>query len=169
MKIAVDINGVLFSVIDKFIEYFNNRHKTSYNKRDVTNWEFYHDWNISEQEFFELFYKAYDNIMEIPISVTPFLRLPLSWLWFRNLGLNYAKICTILNNQPFTNIYFHPWEFQDIKKYNIPLIIKRNTGNKMKKMLKEYLRWCLSKNFNFVTMDELVEKESAVLPPEKIQ
>jgi len=66
MKIAVDINGVLFSVIDKFIEYFNERHQTQYTKQDVDNWEFYHDWNSSEREFFELFYKAYENIMDIP-------------------------------------------------------------------------------------------------------
>ena len=66
MKIAVDINGVLFSTIDKFIEYFNDRHGTRYTKKDVTQWEFYKDWNSSEQEFFELFYMAFDNIMDVP-------------------------------------------------------------------------------------------------------
>jgi len=66
MKIAVDINGVLFSVIDKFVEYFNERHETHYTKKDVIKWEFYNDWNSSEREFLELFYKAYENIMDIP-------------------------------------------------------------------------------------------------------
>lgn len=66
MKIAVDINGVLFSVIDKFVEFFNEKHGTRYTKQDVTQWEFYNDWNSSEQEFFELFYKAYENILDVP-------------------------------------------------------------------------------------------------------
>ena len=66
MKIAVDINGVLFSVIDKFIEYFNEKHQTHYTIKDVNNWEFYNNWNVSEREFYELFYKAYENLMDIP-------------------------------------------------------------------------------------------------------
>ena len=66
MKIAVDINGVLFSVIDKFIDLFNDKHQTDYTKKDVDNWEFYYDWDVSEREFFELFYEAYENIMDIP-------------------------------------------------------------------------------------------------------
>ena len=66
MKIAVDINGVLFSVIDKFVEFFNEKHGTRYTKKDVTQWEFYTDWNSSEREFFELFYMAYENILDIP-------------------------------------------------------------------------------------------------------
>ena len=66
MKIAVDINGVLFSVIDTFVEFFNEKHGTRYTKQDVTQWEFYTDWNSSEREFFELFYKAYENILDVP-------------------------------------------------------------------------------------------------------
>ncbi|MEM7204193.1 MAG: hypothetical protein AAF628_28290 [Planctomycetota bacterium] len=32
-----------------------------------------------------------DGLIEVPISVTPRLRLPLSWLWMRNLGGRYLR------------------------------------------------------------------------------
>jgi len=100
--------------------------------------------------------KEYDGITEIPISVMPFIRLPYSWIWFRNLGVTYAKLATqnTLAFRDFVNIYFHPWEFVDLTKMSIPRIIKRNTGEPMAKSLDEYVRWCLKKDFKFTTISD---------------
>jgi uncharacterized HAD superfamily protein len=65
MRIAVDINGVLIDNMENFVDLYNKLHKTQYEKKDVTNWEFYHDWGFSDKEFFELFYKTYDNMNSI--------------------------------------------------------------------------------------------------------
>ena len=94
----------------------------------------------------------------LPISVTPLLRLPLSWLWFRNFGLTYAKVCTNLCmlDQPYVNIYLHPWEFVDLSTRNgcskLPLIIRRKTGGEMSRMVESYLRWCCKSGLKLLPM-----------------
>ncbi|MBN1800333.1 MAG: hypothetical protein JW891_02445 [Candidatus Lokiarchaeota archaeon] len=64
--IAVDIVGVLLDAIERFIEEFNEVYKTNRKKSDITRWDFYLDWDLSEREFFNLFYTAYEKMMEIP-------------------------------------------------------------------------------------------------------
>lgn len=101
------------------------------------------------------------NILEIPISVTPILRLPFTYIWFRNLGLTYAKICTKLNlvNSDYVNIYFHPYDFLDLKKYSnkIPNILIRNTGKVLERDLKKYILWCKRNKLKDITMNEYMK------------
>jgi uncharacterized HAD superfamily protein len=66
LKIAIDIDGVLLDLVVNFCEIFNEKHGTSYSKSDITRWEFFNDWNISEDEAFEIFYEIYDNTMSVP-------------------------------------------------------------------------------------------------------
>ncbi len=93
--------------------------------------------------------QKYGAIVEIPISVVPVIGLPFSWLWFRNFPLLYAKCCTVLNTatSDFTLLYFHPWEFADLKKqewgcrgflWNLTI---RNTGKAMEQKLENYIIW----------------------------
>ena len=86
-----------------------------------------------------------ENIIEIPISVTPIIRAPFSWLWFRNFPLIYSKICTRLSliNTNYINLYFHPWEFVDLSEYKekITYLIIRNTGPKLLKKFDDYLKF----------------------------
>lgn len=101
-----------------------------------------------------------NGIFEVPISVTPIIRLPFSWIWLRNLGLRYAKICTKLSllDQNFINIYFHPWEFENIEKFDIPTYIKNKTGKPMIELLKNYIEWCLEQDFSFNTIREFLNQ-----------
>lgn len=97
-----------------------------------------------------------------PVSVTPFLRLPYSWLWFRNFGLTYSKICTNLNflNSNFTHIYFHPWEFVDLKKdfkNKLNFLFYHNTGDKLISNLEDYIYWCKKKNLKNKTLYEYLK------------
>ena len=66
MRIAVDIDGVLLDLVVNFCDIFNKKHGTSYTKNDITNWEFFNDWNISEEEAFEIFFEIYENTMSVP-------------------------------------------------------------------------------------------------------
>lgn len=102
-----------------------------------------------------------ENIVRIPTSVTPLIRSPFTWLWFRNLGLTYAKLCTkaATFTEDYVSIYFHPWEFQNLKSYALPNYIQRNTGQNLERNLKEYILWCLKNKFRFTTIEEYVRSK----------
>lgn len=101
-----------------------------------------------------------NNIIEIPISTVPILRIPFSFVWFRNLGLTSIKICSsiVLKEQKFINLYFHPWEFTDLRSFDIPTYLKRKTGNDMCKLLEKYIKWCLDHKVRFISMKNYIKK-----------
>ncbi len=98
-----------------------------------------------------------NGLVIIPTSVTPILKIPLIWYGFRNFGLLYAKSCTRISsiNNSYASMYFHPWEFMDLEKYYMSKAIKKNTGEKMEDMLRNYIRWCRNR-YSFATMKELL-------------
>jgi len=115
----------------------------------------YNNMSKPRNPFFE------DGIKIIPISVTPFFRLPFSWVWFRNLGVQYAKICTklCLLDQNYIKLYFHPYDFVDLNKFEfsdrLPKVVRRNTGKKVVKMLSSYIEWCLRNGLTSSTIKEI--------------
>jgi len=66
MKIAIDIDGVLLDIIVVYCEIYNRRYGTNYKKKDVTRWDFFKDWNISEEKAFKIFYEIYADSMNVP-------------------------------------------------------------------------------------------------------
>ena len=66
MKIAIDIDGVLLDIIVRYCEIYNKRYGTKYQKKDITNWEFFKDWNITEEKTFNIFYEIYADSMNVP-------------------------------------------------------------------------------------------------------
>ncbi|MBI2667167.1 polysaccharide deacetylase family protein [Candidatus Woesearchaeota archaeon] len=95
-----------------------------------------------------------DNIAVIPMSVSPLLRLPLFWFAFKNFGLIYSKLITkiCLLDQDFVHLVFHPWEFEELSKYNISFIYKLNSGSSLIKKLDNYIVWCKRNNMKFDTV-----------------
>ena len=67
MKIAVDIDGVILDMVLRVCEIFNKRFNKNYSKDDVKKWEFFKDWNVSEEEIFSIFYRAYEESMTLPL------------------------------------------------------------------------------------------------------
>lgn len=106
------------------------------------------------------------NMVEIPVSVTPIIRLPLFWFAFRNLGLHYAKFCTqwCILDSGFAMTLFHPWEFVDLNKLNLilPSYIRRNTGRKLVYMLEDYIKWAKNKGFGFLTIKDFLYKKGFI-------
>jgi len=95
----------------------------------------------------------------VPVSVTPLIRLPFSWLWFRIFPLFYSKCCSLLNliNSDYLNIYFPPWEFVDIKKFKgkkFGYVMYGKTGEKVIKKLDNYIKWCKKKDLKDITIKE---------------
>ncbi len=88
----------------------------------------------------------------LPITVTPLIRIPFTWITFRNLNSFYYKISTYLNllNNDFINLVLHPWEFVDLEKMDLPKLIKRNTGDKLINKLQDYIN--NYKRYDFTTI-----------------
>ncbi|MFH1787595.1 MAG: polysaccharide deacetylase family protein [archaeon] len=99
------------------------------------------------------------NLIEIPLSTLP-PNFSLFWLAFRNFPFQYAKLFTIFNftKIDYTTLLFHPWEFVNISNFKIPFYVKRKTGNFLLKKLERYLLWCKSKNYQFSTFINYLNK-----------
>lgn len=106
-----------------------------------------------------------ENVWQIPASVSPIIRFPLFWLSFRNLPISFylflAKITYKYDN--YLNIYFHPWEFQDLNNkeaYNFPGFVSKNSGEKMAERLHIFILKLKQKKYIFGTFKEfLIEKK----------
>lgn len=96
-----------------------------------------------------------NNLLNLPVSVTPIIRFPLFWLSFKNLPLplfQFASQVTLATDS-YLNLYFHPWEFTDISQFKLPGYIKNNSGLKLLRKLEKYLIW-LKRTAQFMTISE---------------
>ncbi len=108
-------------------------------------------------------YFKQDGVWQIPASVSPIIRFPLFWLSFHNLPLwLYKIICnlTFLKDK-YLNIYFHPWEFTNLKDFNrfgFPGYVSKNSGIQMYDRLDNLIVWMKKKNYNFQSTRDLIDK-----------
>ena len=91
-----------------------------------------------------------NNVKIIPISVSPTLRLPIFWLAFRNFPLFYSRYITN-RNRDYICLVFHSWEFVNIGNMDLPILIKRNTGEKLIKKLQRYINTYKEDNFTTIS------------------
>lgn len=81
------------------------------------------------------FYK--EDVLQIPASVTPWLRIPLFWLAYHHLpGAVYRYLVRrTLRHDGYVTTYFHPWEFAlplgEHKEWRLPYAITRHSGDGM--------------------------------------
>lgn len=107
------------------------------------------------------FYK--ENVLQIPASVSPFIRFPLFWLSFHNLPLSLYKFLAqwTYKKDKYLNIYFHPWEFTDLddaERFGFPAYVRKNTGEKMIHRMDEFIKWMKSKNYTFGTFQDFIQQ-----------
>ncbi len=104
------------------------------------------------------------SLIEVPVSVTPIIRLPLFWFVFRNLGVGYARFCTrfCFLDSDYTMLLFHPWEFKDISHIRVPRFIKRGTGKILEQKLVRYIKWAKRKGYKFKTVSEFLKKKGLI-------
>jgi len=97
------------------------------------------------------------GILNIPTSTTPIIRFPIFWLSFKNFPSKLIKIASkiSLTKDSYLNIYFHPWEFVDIKKFDLPKYISKKSGNEMLMALEKYILW-LKKQGKFITISDFI-------------
>lgn len=99
-----------------------------------------------------------NGIWNIPVSVSPTLRIPLFWLSFKNFPTCLYRHLSInaLNENGFLNIYFHPWEFTDLSVFKIPRYMKRHSKDTLLLRLEKYLGWLKEKG-EFITLQEYTQ------------
>ena len=121
----------------------------------------YYNWNYPLEPYF--MYpdngKKRGRILEIPISVIPVVRFPISWWWMRNLGdwLVYSGSTINLLRNRNVILYFHPWEYADLPRIKgLPFHYTRGCGkaflSRIEKLIERYRG-----KFKFLALKRLAE------------
>ena len=107
------------------------------------------------------------GLLNIPISASPIVRVPLFWLGIKNFPKWLIKYATwhTLRADGYVNVFFHPWEFADIGRYDLPIYVKRRYGERMLMRLDWYIRW-LKERGDFVTIQEFANEKISELTGE---
>ena len=107
-------------------------------------------------------YFKQDGVWQIPASVSPIIRFPLFWLSFHNLSLWLYKILikSTLRKDKYLNLYFHPWEFTDLKdkdRFGFPCYVSKNSGKAMKDRFENLIVWMKKNKYSFHSTIDLIE------------
>lgn len=98
------------------------------------------------------------NIVQIPASVTPVIRIPLFWLSLHVFPLPlYLYLAKAAHNKDgYLNLYFHPWEFVDLKAESLalPSYVMHNSGPVLIERLTRFIGWFQQKNVSFGHLKE---------------
>ena len=106
-----------------------------------------------------------DNLVELPLSVFPKLRIPAGWWWLRkNFGhlipLFTANILFQLSHPFITNV--HTWEFTDPPmNFEVPFHIRYNCGQRSVKQIQQLIVGLKRFGAEFVLMKKIAEEEFA--------
>ena len=105
-----------------------------------------------------------DGVMQIPASVTPWLRFPLFWLSLHNLPewIYHRLVRRVLRHDGYFVTYFHPWEFFELKEhpeFKMPYIIRNHSGQQMVERLNNLVKMLKSQGRKFITYNEFVDMQ----------
>ena len=106
-------------------------------------------------------YFKQEGVWQIPASVSPIIRFPLFWLSFHNLPLWLYQFLVkwTIKKDNYLNIYFHPWEFTNLKqpeKFGFPGYVSKNSGIQMIERFDKILLWMNEKNYKFGTFKDFL-------------
>lgn len=104
-----------------------------------------------------------NGVMQLPASVSPLTRFPLFWLSFHNLPLwFYIHLARkTYQKDNYINIYFHPWEFCDLKdkqRFGFPGYVSKNSGKDMISRMDKFMKWINKQNYQSGTITEFIQK-----------
>ena len=106
-----------------------------------------------------------DGVLQIPASVTPWVRFPLFWLSCHNLPFFlYRWLCRrTLRHDGYLVTYFHPWEFYELNEhpeFGLPFIVRNNSGRGMIKRLDRWIASFKGEGASFITYSEFADSIS---------
>jgi peptidoglycan/xylan/chitin deacetylase (PgdA/CDA1 family) len=100
---------------------------------------------------------APNTLTEIPVSVMPWLRLPLTGTWIRFFGVRYTLLgMRWLAKRDITPVlYVHPWELVDLPAVEgVPSRVYFRTGAYMRQAINRIL----DTDFEFITVRQLAKQ-----------
>ncbi len=102
------------------------------------------------------------GVLQLPASVSPISRFPLFWLSFHNLPLWYyihlAKVT--YQKDHYLNIYFHPWEFTDLRdkeRFGFPGYVSKNSGQDMIRRMDQFMKWINQQQYVSGTISQFIK------------
>ena len=110
------------------------------------------------------------GVLQIPCSVTPWLRLPVFWLACHHYPMwLYRRLClrTLRHDGQFV-VYFHPWEFVDLAAnaaWRVPWTIRRRSGNPMARRLRQLIEAFKADGAQFITYSEFADRRLTTTTP----
>lgn len=126
----------------------------------------YYNWKCPLEPYFlsrdDLTRQDSRRLLEIPISVIPLIRLPISWWWMRNIGLWLTRLGTSINLHQNRNVilYFHTWEFVRLPNIKgLPYHLIKNCGGEFLDKLEKFISLYIDK-FQFKPLKELAAEHS---------
>lgn len=90
--------------------------------------------------------EATPELLNIPISTSRVLRIPLFWLGFRHFPLWLLRRIALqcLNQDHCLVLVFHPWEFASINSFELPWYITRGSGQPLIDRLEGFVSWLIN-------------------------
>ncbi len=106
----------------------------------------YNNLHVSRTAFVE------HGLLNIPASVSPGMRIPLFWLLFHNVPMPVYRylLKRTYRRDGYLNLYFHPWEFHDLRnkeRFNFPGYVARNSGEAMYRRMDALMRWVAKQGY----------------------
>jgi hypothetical protein len=112
----------------------------------------YNNFHLSRTFYVE------ESIMRMPAGVSPVFRFPLFWLAFKNYPyaffLSLCRKC--IKTDGYVCLYFHPWEFTNIKQYNLPWYVKNVCGEELLKKIQRLI-FDLKKDNEFISIQSFLK------------
>lgn len=117
----------------------------------------YNNRHISRTHFMQ------SGVLQLPASVSPISRFPLFWLSFHNLPLWFYEHLAkrTYDKDGYLNVYFHPWEFTDLKdknRFGFPGYVSKNTGKDMISRMDEFMQWINKKGYLSGTISQFIKE-----------
>ena len=105
-----------------------------------------------------------EGVLQIPASVTPWIRFPLFWLALHNLPewLYHMLVRRTIRHDGLFATYFHPWEFYDLEKhpeFRIPFVIRNHSGLQMTQRLNALIKMLRSNGHEFITYNDFTDRQ----------
>ena len=118
---------------------------------------------VSLENGLGVFWLSTSVVRSASSSSVPLVRFPLFWLSLHNLPqrLYHWLVRRTLHHDGYFVTYFHPWEFfelNDHPEFNIPYIIRHNSGRKMQQRLDSLIKMLKEEGEEFVTFREFILK-----------
>ena len=114
----------------------------------------YNNLHLSRSFYYE------EEMLRVPVGVSPILRIPLFWLSFKNFPYPYYLhlVKRSLQKDGYVCLYFHPWEFINLDAYKLPGYTKRMAGERLQERLQKLTR-DLAPHGEFVSMQRWVKEQ----------